>query len=215
MRCEHFEREGLARQEAGKPDPHVDECADCQAARATYRRMTDALADVGADLRPRDGWEDAVLARVHAPRRDRRWLVAGVGAAVLAAAAVLVLIGVPREPERIAMIDRVPSGASVRGADDAWSSGDSVWSISELGQAVWIYRGATLARTCDLASIDPPHCVRHGAGVRAWLPTRVGEYHVLAFRQPPPPAAPPTFDEAKAIVSQRAGWAIDQSFEVR
>jgi hypothetical protein len=215
MTCEHFAREGLARQEAGKPDPHVDGCADCQAARATYRRMTDALADVGADLRPRDGWEDEVLAKVRAPAPVRRWWIgAGLGGALLAAAIALVLMRGRRPPERVASIERVASGSAVRGGD-LWTSGDSIWSISEGGGAVWIYRGDALLRTCDAASIDPPRCVRHGRGVRAWVPTRVGTYHVFAFQSPPPPVAPATYDEAKAIVSRRARWATDQSFDVR
>lgn len=220
MRCEHFEREGLARQEAGRPDPHVVDCADCQAARATYRRMTDALADVGADLRPRAGWEEQVVARVAAPRRSRRWLGAGLGGALLAAAVVLLMLK-PRQPvPHESMIARVPSGSTTRGVDEAWAAGDSVFAFSAVaGGAVWIYRvGAGqdgLALACDTTAIDPPRCMRKGAGVRAILPTMTGTYQVFAFRRAAPGPAPSTYDEATALVSRVDGWATIEPIDVR
>lgn len=56
MTCRHFEREGLARAERGLPDPHVDDCADCRAARADYDRVRAALAESGATFTPPPGW---------------------------------------------------------------------------------------------------------------------------------------------------------------
>lgn len=214
MRCEHFEREGLARQEAGRPDPHVDGCADCQAARATYRRLTDALGDVGADLRPRDGWEEQVLARIATPRRSRWWATAGVGAALAAAAIALLMLN--RKPSiGDPVIARVPSGSATRGAD-AWTDGDNIYSISEAkGGAVWIYRGGKLVMGCDADTVDPPGCVLHGDGVRALLRTRLGSYDVFAFRQAAPGPAPAAFDEAKATVSRLERWGDHQHVDVR
>lgn len=215
MKCAHFEREGLARQEAGLPDPHVDTCADCQAARATYRRMTDALAGVGAELRPRAGWEDAVLAKVRAPAPRRRGLYAAVGVALMAAAIALVVLRRPERPREVASIDRVQSGTIVRGGGETWTAGDAIWAVSGRAGAVWIYRDRALVSTCDLASIAPPACVRHGDGVRAWLPTRYGAYHVFALQAPPPAAAPPTLDAAKALLSRGPASASDLRFDVR
>ena len=216
MRCEHFDREGLLRQETGRPDPHVDGCADCQAARATYRRMTEALADVGADLRPREGWEDAVLARARGERaRTRRWLGAGVGGALLVAAAVMLWMRQREEPALVASIERVPSGSTVRAGDAEWAAGDHIWAISERGGAVWIYRDGRLELSCSLATLAPPHCMRHGDGVRAWHSTRLGTYHVFAFVAPPPPVAPATYDEARVLVSRGDGLATELPITVR
>lgn len=108
MTCAHFELEGLDRLEQGLPDPHVDGCADCQAARATYQKLKAALADVDADVRPKAGWEERVIERVRATQRAAqeqvqaeaksapshgktarrlRWWLGGAGATALAAAA--------------------------------------------------------------------------------------------------------------------------------
>lgn len=225
MTCAHFEREGLARLEAGKPDPHVDGCTDCQAARATYRRLTDALTDVGADLRPRAGWEDEVLAKVRAQpvaparptaRRTRWWLAAG-GSAALAAAVVLVLLHSRATPDLRASVTRVPGGATVRGDRDAWIAGDAIAARSPVaGGAVWIYRGDKPVLICDRASLAPPTCVRDGAGVRVvGLTVSYGTYDVIAFGQAAPGPAPDDADGARALLIEPRGRVQLEHFDVR
>ena len=213
MRCSHFEREGLARQEAGKPDPHVEQCADCQAARATYQRMTDALADVGAELYPRAGWEDEVLARVRTPQRPRWWTGAGVAGALLAAAVVLLVLGTRKPAPGDPTIDRVARGSATRG--DAWTDGDYIYAAAPArGGAVWVYRAGKLEVACDQASLSPT-CVRHGDGVRVLVRAGLGPYHVLAFRKAPAGPAPALYDEAKVTVSRVDGWGVEQAIDVR
>ena len=181
--------------------------------------MTDALADVGADLRPRAGWEDEVVARLAAPRPSRRWLGAGLGGALLAAAVVMLMLWrrptVPQE----SMIARVPSGSTTRGVDEAWAAGDGIFAISAVaGGAVWIYRVGGgldgLALACDTTAIDPPRCMRKGAGVRAILPTMTGTYQIFAFRRAAPGPAPSTYDEANALVARVEGWATIAPIDV-
>ncbi|HVV82949.1 MAG TPA: hypothetical protein VHE35_07700 [Kofleriaceae bacterium] len=219
MTCEHFDREGLLRQERGLPDPHVDGCLDCQASRATYRRLTDALADVGTDVRPRDGWEEEVLAKVRAPRRNRWWLGAGVGGALVAAAIVLLVVNGRKPTVLEASIDQVPSGSTTRGGPGGWTSGDNIFAISDVkGGAVWIYRTDEhtdrLVLGCDGASIAPPRCVRHGRGVRTMEPTAVGHYEVIAFDTAAPGPAPAHYDDAKAALI-RTGGAKTLPIDVR
>jgi hypothetical protein len=202
MRCEHFEREGLARQEAGRPDPHVDQCADCQAARTTYRKMTDAIADVGADLHPRNGWEDAVIAKVKvaAPRRNRWWLGAGAGGVLLAAAVVLLLVNRP-PTQAEARIARIRGEAAVRGGNENWTAGDTIDARSPVKNgSVWVYRGDALLFACDRASLAPPTCVEDGAGVRVRQDVLVGTYEVVAFQRAAPSSAPPDLDAARAML---------------
>ena len=232
MTCAHFEREGLARLEAGRPDPHVDGCAECQAARATYRRLTDALADVGADLRPRAGWEDEVVAKVRAaqvaqagqaspaPRRRRHpgrwWLATGVGAAL--AAAVVVLLLRPRPtPELQASVTRIRGGAIVRGDGEAWIAGDAIGARSPVaGGAVWIYRGDRPVLLCDAASMAPPTCVRDGAGVKVVdFTVSYGTYDVIAFGQAAPGPAPADADGARALLVDPKVRRATTHFDVR
>ncbi len=222
MTCAHFDVEGLARLEAGRPDPHVADCADCQAALATYRRLTDALADVGAELRPRAGWEDEVLTKVRvsqaspAPRRTRWWLGAGVVAAL--AAAVMVLLLRPRPtPELQASVTRIRGSAIVRGDGDAWIAGDAIAARSPVaGGAVWIYRGDRPVLICDARSLAPPTCVRDGAGVRVvGVTVSYGTYDVIAFGQAAPGPAPTDADGARALLVDPQVRRATTHFDVR
>ena len=109
--CQRFEEEGLLQLEQGVPlDAHFGSCPDCQAARASYERLTH---DIGAleRLEPPDGWQQRVWERVgdskpttslsegklvradfvHRPRQRWVW-AAGFGMA----AAVFVAILLPR-----------------------------------------------------------------------------------------------------------------------
>ena len=200
MRCAHFEVEGLARQEAGRPDPHVADCADCQASRATYRRMTEALAEVGMQLYPRTGWEDEVMAKVRPPRRNRWWMAAGLGTALAAAAAVLLFFRTPDHVILGASITRVAGDQATRGGND-WTAGDVIDARSRIeGGAVWLYHSDDQPVVCDRASIAPPSCVRDGDGVRLHYPIVAATYDVIAFKQPAPGAAPADFDGAKALL---------------
>lgn len=200
MRCAHFEVEGLARQEAGRADPHVADCADCQASRATYRRMTDALAEVGMQLYPRTGWEDEVMAKVRAPRRNRWWMAAGLGTALAAAAVVVLLVRTKDTVFHGASIERVAGDQATRGGND-WTAGDVIDARSRVeGGAVWLYHSDDQPVVCDRASIAPPSCVADGDGVRLRYPIVAATYDVIAFRKPVPGAAPASFDGAKALL---------------
>lgn len=222
MTCEHFDREGLARQEAGKPDPHVDGCSDCQTTRATYRLMTDALGDVGGELFPRVGWEDEVLAKVRAPSAGRRrpsrwWMGAGVGGALVAAAVIALVIGGRKPAPELASISRVAGGAVVRGGAADWTAGDTIAARSRAaGGAVWIYRGDALLLACSADTIAPPTCARDGAGVRtALVADKVGTYDVIAFDRAAPGLAPASVDEANALLIRQGLRPRTAHFDVR
>ncbi len=60
--CDRFEREGLARLEAGQPpDEHELDCADCADARRRYERLCLALSELPPVKAPA-GWEQKVFA---------------------------------------------------------------------------------------------------------------------------------------------------------
>lgn len=155
MTCRQFERDGLARAEAGLPDPHTDDCADCQAARAEYERLRAAIADTGAAYVPRAGWEARVLAELDrgatASKPSRApWLIGG---AALAAAAALILwwqLGRSRATDdaRVAQIETVRGSQIVRGAAPAVGDGLRVRYDGDRA-AIWIYRNDRRVLACS------------------------------------------------------------------
>lgn len=178
-----------------------------------------ALAETGADLQPKPGWEAKVWERIDAgasgatnrsglsggKARNRRaaWLVGG---GVLAAAAVALVVwrGGGGGRERVAVADASleirRSSQVVRGTSAA--PGDTaVVHYAARGAAVWIYRGeSTLVLACDAATVAPPACRRDGDGVVVEVVLdRPGAYHVLTSVGTA--AAPATVDDAIAALT--------------
>ncbi len=196
----------------------LDRDPDADPALAPVR---DALAETGASLVPKPGWEQAVWDRIDAERVDarrgvgarRRWLAGG---AVLAAAAIVLLVwrpwrgseerargGDPQVAVAEPTIEIRRSATVVRGA--AAAPGDSaVVRHAGAGAVVWIYRGeSTLVRACDAGRLAPPACRADGVGVVVeHVLDRPGTYHVLTAVGSPDTLAPPdTLDAALAVLT--------------
>ena len=134
--CDRFEREGLARLEAGQPpDEHELDCADCADARRRYERLCLALSEL-PPLKAPAGWEQKVFAALPAndagpasePESGQAVLgrspayVAWLPWVGLAAAAAAVFVFVKtREPpaKELAIRQEVVASASGRRADSA------------------------------------------------------------------------------------------------
>jgi hypothetical protein len=175
-----------------------------------------AIAETGAGLQPKPGWELKVWERIDAePRsmaggqaRSRRavWFVGG---GVLAAAAIALIIwrggGGRREAggnEVVAdaRLEIRHSATVVRGT--AAAPGDTaVVHYAARGAVVWIYRGeSTLVLACDSAHVAPPACTRDGDGVSVEVVLdRPGTYHVLTAVGTL--AAPASVDDARAMLT--------------
>lgn len=174
-----------------------------------------ALAETGADLQPKPGWEAKVWDRIDGAAvggsggtaRNRRavWLV---GTGVLAAAAIALVVwwagGAGRELDAVAVasIEIRRSAQVIRGTQAA--PGDTaVVRHPASGGTVWIYLGETMLLV-ECGPVGTPVCRRDGAGVVVELElSRPGTYHVLTsvgsrLSQQP---APPTVDEALAALT--------------
>ncbi|HUQ05336.1 MAG TPA: hypothetical protein VM261_22695 [Kofleriaceae bacterium] len=196
-----------------------------------------ALAETGADLQPRPGWEAKVWERIDAgagssggkaqlrnpARRRAVWLVGG---GLLAAAAIALVIwrGGDGGRERVVVADaslEIRRSAQVmRGA--AAAPGDTAvvrlsGGAAASGGAVWIYRGeATLVVTCDAGRVAGPACRRDGAGVVVEVVLdRPGTYHVLTITGGPSGAAPATVDEALATLTTGGARFRHDELDVR
>lgn len=128
--CTRFETEGLLAFEAGdEPDRHFDECPDCRAARAEYRRLGEAIAVAGADKSPPEGWQKRVWSEIrqNGPRSAwwrggwngwrRGWALVPVGLAAVVAAAVLLKPPPASVPELVAHVE--PGGGPARRGTEA------------------------------------------------------------------------------------------------
>jgi hypothetical protein len=174
-----------------------------------------ALAETGADLQPKPGWEAKVWERIDAgagtsggSARSRRavWLVGG---GVLAAAAIALVVwrGGGAGRERVVVADASleirRSSQLVRGT--AAAPGDTaVVRQPAAGGVVWIYRGESMLFVgCDARHLVPPVCARDGAGVVVTLElTRPGTYHVItSTSRLSQQDAPATVDEALAALT--------------
>lgn len=185
-----------------------------------------ALAETGADLQPKPGWEAKVWERIDADAgnsggtaRGRRavWLVGG---GVLAAAAVALVVwwaGDGRR-ERVAVADASleirRSAQVIRGTSAA--PGDTVVvHYPAPGAAVWIYRGeSSLVLACDATRVAAPACRRDGAGVVVEVVLdRPGTYHVLTTVGTA--AAPATLDDGLAALTTAGARFRHDELDVR
>jgi hypothetical protein len=172
-----------------------------------------ALAETGADLLPKAGWEAKVWERIDAgagggTARHRRavWMVGG---GVLAAAAIALVVwrggGGGREPVAVADASlEIRKGTQVVRSTAAAPGDTAVVRHPAAGGVIWIYRGeSTLVMVCDAARVAPG-CRRDSAGVVAEVVLdRPGTYHVLTSVGTPTTtaAAPASVDETRALLT--------------
>ena len=207
--CRHFDREGLARAERGLPDPHVDGCADCQAARADYERVRGALAETGAALTPRAGWEARVFATIDRapPQASRRgWWLAGGVVAMAAAAAVWWRLGrvpPPTPGSQLAELETRRGTEVVRGRGPAVGEGLSIKYRGDRA-AIWLYRDDARLVACSRMELDTPNsrdatCMLTAGAVLIEIDhLTAATYHVVTVQTEL--RAPKTLDAALALL---------------
>jgi hypothetical protein len=205
--CDHLDRGGLAAHELGSPDPHVEGCADCQAALAAYARLGSGIADTGASFQPRGDWQARVLAAVardEAPRR--RWWAWLLVPAALAATAAIVLL-VLRSPSRPAPTPTLALHVAVERAGapkrtlDA-TIGDRLTVHADAADAVWIYREdrTLVARCTGPCTVDL---------------TAPGRYQIVAVRGAPSVAPRGDLDVDLSAVTRAGGSFVRDELTVR
>lgn len=175
-----------------------------------------ALAETGAGLQPKPGWESKVWERIDAePRsmaggqaRSRRaaWYVGG---GVLAAAAIALLVwrgsgGRPGSIDRDVVADaslEIRHSATVVRGTSAAPGDTAVVHYAARGAVVWVYRGeSTLVLACDASHVAAPACTRDRDGVSVEVVLdRPGTYHVLTAVGSL--VAPASVDDARAMLT--------------
>jgi hypothetical protein len=187
-----------------------------------------ALAETGAGLQPKPGWEAKVWERIDADAtsmsggnaRSRRavWLVGG---GVLAAAAIALVVwrgGGGGRRERVVVADaslEIRRSATVVRGTSAAPGDTAVVHYAARGAVVWVYRGeSTLVLACDAARVAPPACARDHDGVSAEVVLdRPGTYHVLTAVGTL--AAPASVDDARAMLTTAGIRFRDDELDVR
>jgi hypothetical protein len=118
--CSRFEDEALVLLEQGEPlDEHFVLCDDCNAARASYDRLKDALASIGEDREPNSEWKARIQLAINganATKRSRRaWILsAAAGVAIALGGAVLYMATPDRPSPRVALRQEVVASEGVR-----------------------------------------------------------------------------------------------------
>lgn len=220
-RCERFESEALALLERGEPlAEHFATCPDCLEARATYQRLRQDIAGIGADDEPPAGWETRVWARIEERKRKPRWIwfLAPVGAAALAAT---LFFAVPRTPSAPSLVQEVVAGGSVRRAAGA-HPGDRLDLRAETAGSphaeLRVYRNERdLVLRCPSDAGDPS-CRRGGDGLRASLTLpSAGDYQAMLILddQPLPPPGKGLDPDAGAAFAQDAQVLLGEEISVR
>jgi hypothetical protein len=195
--CAHYETRGVVLAELGAPDDHVDGCTACRTLRSRHRALALALAAVGDQRRPPEGWQSQVWARIdreEGEARQRRSLrLAAAGALVAVAAAVVLYVRTGTSADGAPRIEIVAGATAMRSTSAR--VGDRIRVRVGDGMAVWLYREdrALIAR-CDARSpsgLAPgPRCAvgKDGLALESEL-AAPGRYQVVVVpREAPPPS---------------------------
>ena len=192
MTCDRLERDELLGH-LGEEMPHVDQCPDCQAKLAGYKRVTDLLAGESARPLPHR-WKERTLARLAQQRRRRRAAV-GLGVAGTAAAAVIVLL-VLRPPREQGLLVDIKPGPGQWRADPQPNQGrpGDVLEVSVPAatdaQHVELrvyHEGRDMVVRCPGAAA--PAC-RRGDRIEVTWPLERGTYQILWLVSPTPLPSP-------------------------
>ena len=189
--------------------------------REPIERIEAALARLGAEHEPPAGWEARVLAAAAPPRKRPWWQLAVPGAGLLAAAALVIFLAIPKRPSALNLVIEIDKDPTVVRGETQVGSGDVHEASAHLGdvvhataagggshRAIWVYRDEhELVVACPGAA----RCRRAGDAVIADIPvTGIGTYQIVALGSTAALAAPTgNFDEdvagalrANANVSQ-------------
>lgn len=208
MTCQYFDEVGLLRDERGEDDRHLAECPDCQARRAEYQKLREALAETGGEHAPRPGWEDRVFAAIDreaaAPRPSRRAWWAAAGALAVAAGAILwwQLGRTPPRDQAVAEVEILRGETVVRARGAAVGDGVRATEPGPRG-AVWIYRGDALALACSRVEGPPTagRCTLTATAITAEL-RELGAATYTVVRAQTEQRAPATLDLALALLAR-------------
>jgi hypothetical protein len=211
--CDHFDTRGVVLAELGAHDEHVDGCTDCRHLRDRHRTLALALAAVGDQRRPPEGWQAQVWARIERDealgrqQRSLRLAAAGTAVAIAAALVLYVRTGVPADgAPRIEIV----AGATAMRSTSA-RVGDRIRVRVGDGMAVWLYReDRSLIARCDASvptGLAPgPRCAvgKDGLALESDL-AAPGRYQVVVL----PRAAPPPSGNLDRDVAAAAGRGLE------
>lgn len=130
-------------------------------------RLEAALARLGDDHEPPDGWQARVLEATSQAQRTRRWWqVFGPMLVLAAAIAVIVSVWPPRQAQVQPLVVEIHKGGAVMRGDSAQVH-DVVHATAagaDGHRALWIYRGDDLVLACP-GTTPSAVATRLGAGV--------------------------------------------------
>lgn len=185
-------------------------------------RIEAALARLGAEHEPPQGWEARVLAAIAPPRRRwwfapprrQRWWFA---LPVAAAAAIAIFAVFPRDrPFELTTTFKkgnvvMRSGESTPSGESA-QLGSSVHAVAAGGdghRALWVYRNDRLVLECPGA----PPCQRSDDAVSADVTfTLRGRYIIVALRSNTPIAPPKGDYDGDVAGAERAGVEVRRGY---
>jgi hypothetical protein len=171
-------------------------------------RIETALAQLGAEHEPSAGWEDKVLAQVEQGawwRRLVRWKI-GLPIAAIAAAAIAIVLLIPRERPLALALDYRKSGELFRG--EMHGVGERMRAVATGGdghRAVWVYCDDRLVAACPGGS----GCVTSDDETVAEVVLKTaGRYAVVALTSRSPISAPGGAFDRDVAGAQQAGVMV-------
>lgn len=227
--CVRFEEEGLLALEAGgELDRHFDECPDCRAARAEYRRLGKAIAVASADEGPAKDWRERVWSEIRRPEppsawwrgwwsgRWRGWALVPVGLAAVVAAAVLLTPHPASAPELVARVE--PGDGPVRRGTEAQPGDRLVLEAVTGGLANAELRVYFNERELVLHCSTEAPCERRGEKLRGELAlAAIGTYQPVFLAAKDPLPEPGRGLDADTAAAMRSGAVAElpKAIEVR
>ena len=173
-------------------------------------RIEAALARLGAEHEPSAGWEDKVLAQVEQGGRWRRLLRWKIGLPIAAtaaiAAAIAIVLLIPREQPLVLALDYRKSGELFRG--EVHTIGERLRAVATGGdghRAVWVYRDDQLVAACPGGG----GCITGDDETIAEVVLKLaGRYAVVALTSRSPISAPGGAFDRDVAGAQQAGVMV-------
>ncbi len=208
MTCDRLERDELLGH-LGEEMQHVDQCPDCQAKLAGYKRLTDLLAGESARPLPHR-WKERTLARLqHQGRRRRAAVALGVAGAAAAAVIALLVIRPPREQSGV-FVQIKPGPTQWRAdpqprlahRDDLLHLSSPPATAEHVELRVYHDAREVVVRCPGEAA---PTCRRRDGRLEVTLQLSTGEYQIVWLVSPSPLPEPSGDFDADVRAARRAG----------